>query len=378
MKEGEAIQEMYIRFTTLTNKFKSLGRIISEEDKVEKILTRVLSVTWESKITAIQESNNIATFNLDELIENLTAYELRRQNMKMDVPKKERSLELRITKGFELEDDEMTMITKDFKKYLMRGKGPSRSGSYSKPKERAERRNRKKEHVQPKKNKGSTKVMVVAWGESSDESSDDEDGDEQALMAIGESDEESENQVHALESNVLELRFKNLKLKLGAGKKKADHTQLTLEKNVGKMKDELYKRDEKIRVLKEDLSKVQVKGRDQIWYMDSGCSKHMTGNKNQFLSLEDLKGGNVSFENGKKGEIIGVGKGKRVNNVYILDLSTLSRNELTCLSVLDNDPLIWHKILGHASLSQLNKLVSKDLVIRLPNMNVTSPTLIVR
>ncbi|XP_070022778.1 uncharacterized protein [Nicotiana sylvestris] len=161
---------------------------------------------------------------------------------------------------------------------------------------------------------------------------------------------------------------------------------------------------------------VQVKGRSQIWYMDNGCSKHMTGNKDQFLSLEDLKGGNVSFGNVKKGEIIGVGKvgktdshsienvyliddlkyslisvsqlcdrgnlvafnstkcfvinlatdkivlqEKRVNNIYIVDLYTLSENELTCLSMLVNDPFLWHKRLAHASLNQLNKLVSKDL-----------------
>ncbi|XP_070002408.1 uncharacterized protein [Nicotiana sylvestris] len=72
MKEGESIQEMYTRFTTLTNDLISLGRIILEEDKVEKILTRVLPVTWESKIIAIQESKNIATLKLDELIGNLT------------------------------------------------------------------------------------------------------------------------------------------------------------------------------------------------------------------------------------------------------------------------------------------------------------------
>ncbi|XP_070047125.1 uncharacterized protein [Nicotiana tomentosiformis] len=165
MKEGETIQEMYTRFTTLTNELKSLGMIISKEDRVEKILTK--------------ESKNIATLPLDELIGNLTAYELSRQTMKMDVTKKERSLALRITEGSDLEDNEMAMITKDFKKYLRRGKGPSRSGSYSKSKvpekqtnggcykcgktdhhikncpqweiewkkERAERRNRKKEHV---------------------------------------------------------------------------------------------------------------------------------------------------------------------------------------------------------------------------------------
>lgn len=105
MKEGETIQEMYTRFTTLTNELKSLGRVILEEDKVEKILTRVLPVSWERKITAIQESKNIATVRLEELLGNLTAYELRRQTMKMDVPKKERILTLRITEGSDLEYD---------------------------------------------------------------------------------------------------------------------------------------------------------------------------------------------------------------------------------------------------------------------------------
>ncbi|XP_070051423.1 uncharacterized protein [Nicotiana tomentosiformis] len=133
MKEGETIQEMYTRFTTLTNKLKSLGRVILEEDKFEKILTRVLPVSWESKITAIQESKNIATLRLDELIGNLITYELRRKTMKIDVPKKEISLALRITDGSDLEYDEMAMITKDFKKYLMRGNGSSRSGGYNKP-----------------------------------------------------------------------------------------------------------------------------------------------------------------------------------------------------------------------------------------------------
>ncbi|XP_070040326.1 uncharacterized protein [Nicotiana tomentosiformis] len=118
-------------------------------------------------------------------------------------------------------------------------------------KERSKRRNMKKEHVHPKKNKGSTKAMVATWGESSDEESDDENGDEQALM-------------------------------------------------------------------------VQVKGSSQIWYMDSGCLKHMIGSKDQFLSLQDLKRGNVSFGNGKKSEIIGVCKvGKddshSIENVYLID-----------------------------------------------------------
>ncbi|XP_070052467.1 uncharacterized protein [Nicotiana tomentosiformis] len=134
MKKGETIQEMYTRFTTLTNELKSLGRIIPEEDRVEKILTRVLPITWVSKINVIQESKNIATLSLDELIGNVTTYELRIQTMKMDVPKKDRSLALRIIEGSDLEDDKMAMITKDFKKYMRRGKGSSKSESYNKSK----------------------------------------------------------------------------------------------------------------------------------------------------------------------------------------------------------------------------------------------------
>ncbi|XP_070007713.1 uncharacterized protein [Nicotiana sylvestris] len=58
--------------------------------------------------------------------------------------------------------------------------------------------------------------------------------------------------------------------------------------------------------------------------MDSGCSKHMTGNTMDFLSLKALQGGSVSFGNGKKGHILGVGKvGKSrthsIENVYYLN-----------------------------------------------------------
>ncbi|XP_070009929.1 uncharacterized protein [Nicotiana sylvestris] len=133
IKEGETIQKMYTRFTTLTNELKSLGRIILEEDKVEKILTRVLPVSWESKITAIQESKYMATLKLDELIGNLADYILRRKTMKTDAPKKERNLALRIAEGSDLENDKMAMITRDFKKYLMRGKSSLRGTTFNEP-----------------------------------------------------------------------------------------------------------------------------------------------------------------------------------------------------------------------------------------------------
>jgi len=49
-------------------------------------------------------------------------------------------------------------------------------------------------------------------------------------------------------------------------------------------------------------------------------------------------------------------------------ISSLPQNTLTYLSALHDDAILWHKILGHASLSLLNKLVSKDLVVGLPTI----------
>jgi len=58
-------------------------------------------------------------------------------------------------------------------------------------------------------------------------------------------------------------------------------------------------------------------------------------------------------------------RGKRHKNVYNVCISSLPQNTLTWLSALNDDAMLWHKRLGHASLSLLNKLMSKDLVVGL-------------
>ena len=63
-------------------------------------------------------------------------------------------------------------------------------------------------------------------------------------------------------------------------------------------------------------------------------------------------------------------RGKRHKNVYNVCISSLPQSDLTCLSALHDDAILWHKRLGHASLSLLNRLVSKDLVIGLPTIKI--------
>jgi len=49
-------------------------------------------------------------------------------------------------------------------------------------------------------------------------------------------------------------------------------------------------------------------GNNQFWFIDSGYSRHMTGEKSNFLSLTATQGGSVAFGNGKSGTIVGIGK----------------------------------------------------------------------
>ena len=93
------------------------------------------------------------------------------------------------------------------------------------------------------------------------------------------------------------------------------------------------------------------------------------------LSVSQLcdKGNQVAFlpdqcliTNIKSGDV--VLRGKRHNNVYKVCFETLPPNILTCLSAVKEDVSLWHNRLGHASLSLLRKLVSKDLVVGSPSI----------
>ena len=44
------------------------------------------------------------------------------------------------------------------------------------------------------------------------------------------------------------------------------------------------------------------------WCIDSGCSKHMTGDVSKFITISPKKSGHITYGDNNKGKIIGVGK----------------------------------------------------------------------
>ncbi|XP_070017628.1 uncharacterized protein [Nicotiana sylvestris] len=85
------------------------------------------------------------------------------------------------------------------------------------------------------------------------------------------------------------------------------------------------------------------------------CDK---GNKVEFLSkictVTDLV----------IGEIVLVAK--RYKNIYVADFESIQSGDLSSLKAVDDEVELWHRRLGHASFSLLNKLIQKDLVHGLP------------
>jgi hypothetical protein len=75
-------------------------------------------------------------------------------------------------------------------------------------------------------------------------------------------------------------------------------------------------------------------GLKDTWLMDSGCSQHMTGNKKWLSSLTPLSRKEyVTFEDDKKGKVLGTGVIK-VNDCFTLnDVALVDRLRYNLLSV---------------------------------------------
>jgi hypothetical protein len=75
-------------------------------------------------------------------------------------------------------------------------------------------------------------------------------------------------------------------------------------------------------------------GLDDTWLMDSGCSRHMTGNKKWFSSLTPLSHKDyVTFGDDKKGMVLGIGVIK-VNDYFTLnDVALVDRLKYNLLSI---------------------------------------------
>ncbi|GJR75811.1 ribonuclease H-like domain-containing protein [Tanacetum coccineum] len=133
-------------------------------------------------------------------------------------------------------------------------------------------------------------------------------------------------------------------------------------------------------------------------FVDSGCSRHMTGNIAHLSDFKDFDGGYVTFGGGAYGGRI-TGKVShrcvttdseclvlspnfklpdenqillkipRQDNMYSFDMKNIvPKDSLTCLvaKATSEESMLWHRRLGHINFKNINKLVKENLVRDLP------------
>ncbi|GJW52824.1 putative reverse transcriptase domain-containing protein [Tanacetum coccineum] len=127
--EDESIDSAFARFNTIITSLKALDEGYSSKNYVRKFL-KALHPKWRAKVTTIEESKDLTSLSLDELIGNLKVHEMiikkdseivkakvERKSLALKA-KKESSDEECLTSGSE--DEEYAMAVRDFKKFFKR------------------------------------------------------------------------------------------------------------------------------------------------------------------------------------------------------------------------------------------------------------------
>ncbi|GJU15463.1 retrovirus-related pol polyprotein from transposon TNT 1-94 [Tanacetum coccineum] len=160
-----------------------------------------------------------------------------------------------------------------------------------------------------------------------------------------------------------------------------------------------------------------------LWYLDSGCSKHMTGNRSKLKNFMEKFIGTVRFGNDHFGAIMGYGdyvigdsvisrvyyveglghnlfsvgqfcdsdlevafrkhscfvrdingadllKGSRSTNLYTISIDDMMKSSPICLlsKASKSKSWLWHRRLNHLNFGTINDLARKDLVRGLPRL----------
>ncbi|KAG8498881.1 hypothetical protein CXB51_005279 [Gossypium anomalum] len=85
MKESESIKQYSDRIMATVNSIRLLGEDFSDSRVVEKVIT-TLPERFESKISSLEDSRDLTTISLSELVNSLYALEQRRANRQEDHP----------------------------------------------------------------------------------------------------------------------------------------------------------------------------------------------------------------------------------------------------------------------------------------------------
>ncbi|XP_075101633.1 uncharacterized protein LOC107804122 [Nicotiana tabacum] len=320
MKDDESIQDMHTRFTSIINEIHSLGEINPRNKLVRKILS-ALPGSWESKVNAITEAKDLQKLTIDELIGNLKTYEMmKKKDHKRRERKREKNLVLMTDNNDSSgEDVDMAYLKKRFQKIVRRNGGIPNRGSSSKPRgydlchKCGKLVHFIKDFPLHKQDQYKHKIDKVAKRNP-------------VPNKIFKRKDVADNVVkHALDA------WRDSSSESGKDDEKGGSSMMAVESEEAEY---------------DSIFALMANSDDDEIYDK--------GNKVEFVSKICTVTSLVT------GEVIPMAK--RYKDIYVTNFESLHNGDLTCLSAVDDDAELWHRRLGNACCTLLNKLVKKDLI----------------
>ncbi|XP_057453169.1 uncharacterized protein LOC130745035 [Lotus japonicus] len=281
MEKAETISKFFTRLQTLTNQMKTNGEAITDLILVEKVL-RSLTSKFDHIVTTIEESKDLEAMKIDELQGSLEAHEMR-LNLRDNERDTEQALYARGNSNKKNWNDK----GKSFKGKSWKGKDSGQSSSHEEDtdskrkwdskdkgqdKEKAKKGKSKKKDVQCYACK---KLGHYSYECKSKKKGSKPSGDDQAYSAQDD-ESDSEQVLFVLPADVDE----NCPAKI---------TSIPSVEVINSV----------VSTHKDDVS---------TWYLDSGCSSHMTGHKDWFADLDESRTSSVRFADNSM--ITSAGKGR--------------------------------------------------------------------
>ena len=142
IKPHETITDMTNHLNALVTTLRKLGKLFTKEEVNNKILRILPKKDWESRVTSIEEAQDLANLPTDVLIGKLLTHELSiKQRGKEQIKKEDKKKAIALKASQEAsdeesnegscDDDEIAMLTKNFNRFLKR-KCPSKSKHFNK------------------------------------------------------------------------------------------------------------------------------------------------------------------------------------------------------------------------------------------------------
>ncbi|XP_068504514.1 uncharacterized protein [Phaseolus vulgaris] len=419
MKPEESIADVQKRFTHIVNHLTGLGKVFDKEELNIKVL-KCLDRSWQLKVTAISESRDLSKLSTAALFGKLMEHELELKRLKEQetVERKPKGLALKASAQSDINeekedvehDETISLLTKRFSRFRKKKRhikidcpnNQSKDKSASKKVERSKgsRAYISWEEDEVSSTSGSSTeseetnmcFMVKDEGSISDSVSEfsmESDNYDQLLAAFKETNDEA-NRLAVICSklqkvnNVLAPKVKTLEEELH--KAKTDLGRENLESLLGSQnavfnKNGIGYNPGNVTNVKRlpsffvpaksgfsffNSGKKKGSKRTQ-WYLDSGCSKHMTGDLTKFTNLKLKAEGHVTYGDNNCGRILGRGI-VGIEIQPLLRMCFMWKDKSIAFLVSANYVTKDTRRLAHIHTNHLNILKSKDLISSLPNI----------